>query len=79
VWRVFAITLGFAAFVAVGNVLTGGNYMFLREKPNRASLLDVMGPWPWYIVSGTALGLVMFLALAGLAAAVRDRSSRESC
>ncbi len=73
VWRVFGVTTGFAAFVALGNVVTGGNYMFLREKPGRASLLDVMGPWPWYIVSGAALGLLMFLALAAVIAIARTR------
>lgn len=74
VWRVFGITAGFAAIVAFGNVVTGGNYMFLREKPEQGSLLDVMGPWPWYIVSSAALALLMFLALAAVAALVRTRA-----
>ena len=33
------------------NKLVGGNYMFLRHKPRSASLLDVLGPYPWYILS----------------------------
>ncbi|MDQ3647039.1 MAG: TIGR02206 family membrane protein [Actinomycetota bacterium] len=73
VWRVFGITAGFAALAALGNVVTGGNYMFLREKPDQASVLDVMGPWPAYIVSGAVLGLLMFLALAAVVAVVRTR------
>ena len=36
------------------DVLTGGNYMYLRTKPVHNSLLNVMGPWPWYIVSTVA-------------------------
>jgi len=74
VWRVYAITVAFAGLAGVGTVLTGGNYMFLRRKPTRGSLLDFMGPWPVYILAGALLGLVMFLALAALARHVSARS-----
>lgn len=66
VWRVYAATLVFTAVAAVGNVITGGNYMYLREKPEHSSLLNVMGPWPWYILSTAVLGLVMLFAVQGL-------------
>jgi hypothetical integral membrane protein (TIGR02206 family) len=66
-WRVYAITAAFAAVAAGATVATGGNYMFLRRKPVGGSVLDVMGPWPVYIVVGAAVGLLMFLALATLA------------
>ena len=74
VWRVYAITLAFACLAAVGTVLTGGNYMFLRHKPARGSLLDFMGPWPVYILVAALLALVMFLALAALARPISARS-----
>jgi hypothetical integral membrane protein (TIGR02206 family) len=57
VWRAYAITVAFAALAAVGNLLTGGNYMFLRRKPSTGSLLDLMGPWPVYILVAAALGI----------------------
>lgn len=66
-WRVYAITAVFAAVAALATVATGGNYMFLRRKPVGGSVLDVMGPWPVYIVVGAAVGLLMFVALAALA------------
>jgi hypothetical integral membrane protein (TIGR02206 family) len=66
-WRVFWITLGFAAVVGIGDVITGGNYMYLRSKPVHNSLLNVMGPWPVYILAGVVIGLAMFLVLRAIA------------
>lgn len=43
------------------NKLTGGNYMYLSHKPETASLLDVLGPYPWYILS--LEGLLVSLSL----------------
>jgi uncharacterized membrane protein YwaF len=37
--------------------------MFLRHKPQTPSLLDLMGPWPWYILTGALLAIAMFAAL----------------
>jgi hypothetical integral membrane protein (TIGR02206 family) len=67
VWRVYGVTLGVVAAAAAGTLLTGGNYMFLRHKPAHGSLLDLMGPWPVYILVAAIFGLLMFLALARLA------------
>jgi len=71
VWRAYALTAAFAAIAATATVVTGGNYMFLRRKPVRGSLLDLMGPWPVYILVGAIVGLLMFLALDALARRVR--------
>jgi hypothetical integral membrane protein (TIGR02206 family) len=75
VWRAYAITIAFAALAAVGTLLTGGNYMFLRRKPAHGSLLDLMGPWPVYILVTAALGLVLFVALAALARPISPRAT----
>jgi hypothetical integral membrane protein (TIGR02206 family) len=63
VWRAYAATLAWTALAAAGDVVTGGNYMFLRHKPSRASLLDVMGPWPVYIAAAAVLALGLFAVL----------------
>jgi len=63
VGRVFGATLLVAAAAAAGDLITGGNYMFLRKKPGTASLLDVMGPWPVYIAVAGAFGLALFALL----------------
>jgi hypothetical integral membrane protein (TIGR02206 family) len=78
VLRVYAATLGFALLAALGTVLTGGNYMYLRRKPSHASLLDVMGPWPVYILSAAALGMVLFLALAASTRVVTRRPASST-
>jgi uncharacterized membrane protein YwaF len=44
-----------AASAAFGNALTGGNYMFVTEHPESASLLDYMGRWPWCILGAGLL------------------------
>jgi hypothetical integral membrane protein (TIGR02206 family) len=62
--RVFAATLVVAAAAGTANLLTSGNYMWLREKPGAGSLLDFMGPWPWYILSAAVLALLLFKLLA---------------
>jgi hypothetical integral membrane protein (TIGR02206 family) len=61
--RVFVATAAFAVVAGLGDLLTGGNYMYLREKPETTSLLDLMGPWPWYILSGAMLAIAMFALL----------------
>ena len=71
VWRVYGATLAFAAIAGAGDLLTGGNYMYLRQKPAHASLLSVLGSWPWYIVGAAAVGLAMLLCVAGLTRVVR--------
>jgi hypothetical integral membrane protein (TIGR02206 family) len=73
--RAFAATLLMAAVAGAGNLITGGNYMFLRAKPSNPSLLDDLGPWPVYIVSAAVLALGLFALLALLAQRVRHDPS----
>jgi hypothetical integral membrane protein (TIGR02206 family) len=61
--RTFLWSLGVTALAAAGTLAFDGNYMFLREPPSTGSLLDVMGPWPWYIASSAALALALFWLL----------------
>ncbi len=73
--RVFAITVGYTIFVGGFDWLTGSNYMFLAAVPPHASLLSVLGPWPWYVVSAAALAIVLLLILD---APFRHGSSRPA-
>lgn len=61
-WAMLFLNL---AIIPVGlvNYLTGANYMFLARKPDSASLLDVLGPYPWYLLSMEAVALILFFLL----------------
>ncbi len=74
--RAFAATLVMAGLAGLGNLITGGNYMFLRAKPSRASLLDQMGPWPLYIAIAAVVALALFTLLALLARRVGEHLPR---
>jgi hypothetical integral membrane protein (TIGR02206 family) len=74
VWRVFWITIAWTLVAGAADVVTGGNYMYLAYKPAHNSLLNVMGPWPWYIPGGVVLGLALLLLVDGLTKAFGGRS-----
>lgn len=76
-------TIGFlnVALVVVFfvNRITGGNYMFVARKPDTASLLDYLGPYPWYLLSMEAAALVIFLLLlAPFAGSPRSAAGKRS-
>ena len=63
VWRAFSKLLAWAAFVGTVDAIFKANYMYLRQKPANASLLDALGPWPAYLIAGAAVALVIFWLL----------------
>jgi hypothetical integral membrane protein (TIGR02206 family) len=62
--------------ITVINYLLGSNYMYTLSKPSSASILDLMGPWPWYVFFAEFLALGMFLLLY-LPFALADRRTRR--
>jgi len=63
VLRVGLITILYALLVGAVDASSGVNYMYLRSKPQSASLLDLLGPWPFYIGWAVLVGLGLFLVL----------------
>jgi hypothetical integral membrane protein (TIGR02206 family) len=58
----FAIiaTLVWAVFTFTFNAITGTDYGYLNRKPPTASLLDVLGPWPVYLLVEIAIVLIVW-------------------
>ncbi|UOT01219.1 TIGR02206 family membrane protein [Rhodococcus opacus] len=63
-WRSYRftvlVTVVWAAATFTFNRVAGTNYGFLNRKPATATLLDVLGPWPVYLLSATTLILVVW-------------------
>jgi hypothetical integral membrane protein (TIGR02206 family) len=75
--RAFLWLQVYAAATVLLNLLLDANYGYLLRKPARPSLLDYLGPWPWYIVSLEVLALLLFfLYYAPFAVADRLRRAR---
>ena len=58
--RAFWVTNLYVLFTLSVNYSLGTNYFYTLEKPQTASLLDILGPWPWYLFSGQFMMLAMF-------------------
>src|SRR5208283_2067177 len=63
VWRSFGLLTGYAVLVGAFNAVCGSNYMYLCRKPASATLLDKLGPWPWYLLPAAAIALGFFWLL----------------
>ena len=61
--RVAGLTVAYTALVGFVDAVTGADYMYLRSKPPSATLLDILGPWPWYILSAAAIAACLFAIL----------------
>jgi hypothetical integral membrane protein (TIGR02206 family) len=42
------------------NRALGTNYGYLNGKPGGASLLDVLGDWPWYLLVALAVAAAVW-------------------
>lgn len=54
----------YLAFAMVVNQLLGTNFAFAASPPPNPSLIDHLGPWPWYLLGMQALAVCFFLLLA---------------
>ena len=43
------------------NLILEANYFWICDKPPVNSLLDYLGPWPWYIFSAQFIAILNFI------------------
>ena len=76
-WRSIGWTMLFlnGAALAVGavNWAVGANYMYLMGKPATPSVLDVLGPHPFYILAEELFALVLFILMYSVFFYIPDR------
>jgi len=58
-WRRYCLAVAVTAVWAVSvfclNLALGSNYGYLNAKPGAATALDLLGPWPWYVLAEVAI------------------------
>lgn len=63
-WRSYRftvlVTMVWAAVTFAFNSIAGTDYGFLNGKPATTTLLDVLGPWPVYVVTAALLLLIVW-------------------
>jgi hypothetical integral membrane protein (TIGR02206 family) len=66
-WKDFLNAIIYAqiylVLIHVINHLLGSNYSYTIQKPQSASILDAFGPWPWYIIGGELMMILLFFIL----------------
>ncbi len=64
-WKDIGNTLiyGNAIFISTIfiNIWLGSNYFFSARKPVTGSILDLMGPWPWYLLVMEIIAFLLFI------------------
>jgi hypothetical integral membrane protein (TIGR02206 family) len=63
IWVTVLVVNLYAVCVFFFNKWLGSNYLYLMKKPESASLLDYLGPWPWYLLSMEVVMIASFYLL----------------
>lgn len=64
---------GLAVTVGIINYLIGANYMYLNRKPDSPSVLDLLGPYPIYLIAEEAFALILCILLYSLFFVLPDK------
>ena len=73
-WRTVIWLNIYAAVITGVNLLIGSNYLYTIHKPTTASLIDFLGPWPYYLLALEGIAILLCLLLY-LPWHIKDRAS----
>ncbi len=62
-WRVAGWMFAYTVVIFGLDLLIGSNYLFIARRPDFPSIIDHLGPWPWYVLSLIGVGLASLLVL----------------
>lgn len=68
---------GLALIVGILNYSIGANYMFLTHKPDTPSILDMLGPYPLYLLAEEGIALFLFILMYTIFFALPERINRR--
>lgn len=84
-WRLYRSTclaaVAWAVLAYLVNDALGTDFGYLNRKPSSASLLDLLGPWPWYVAASAAIvlaGWALVLTLPWQLVGTRPIRSRRA-
>jgi len=60
IWKALLAMNAFLVVALMANLILDANYFWILGKPAVPTLLDYMGPWPWYLLTGQFVALAHF-------------------
>ncbi|MFT4188793.1 MAG: TIGR02206 family membrane protein [Aeromicrobium sp.] len=80
-WRTYrqtiAVTFVWLVATMCFNAVVGTNYGYVNGKPDRASALDLLPAWPWYVLVQIVVLTIVWAALSAPWAVDRPRYARS--
>jgi hypothetical integral membrane protein (TIGR02206 family) len=62
--EVYGWSVAYLAFAMIANKLLGSNFAFASRPPDNPSLIDHLGPWPWYLLAMQGIAVAFYFLLA---------------
>jgi hypothetical integral membrane protein (TIGR02206 family) len=62
-WVTVLIVNLYAVCLFFINKAIGSNYLYIMKKPENASILNILGPWPWYLIPMEVVMILSFYIL----------------
>jgi len=75
--RVLILLTIYAAVIFPLSLLIGSNYLYIALKPLDPSLIDLLPPWPWYILELAGVAVLEFVILY-LPFAIKDALKKKN-